>query len=290
MKTRVYREYDQEGLDREYDNRTKSPGFDFDGFLKWCAAESERARRDVRCALDVAYGPSDAETLDVFMPPGAKAGRRVDVFFHGGYWRLLHKNDFSYVANGLVPHDTISVIVNYALMPSVTMDQLIGQCRAALRWIHAHIAEYGGDPSRISISGHSAGAQMVTMMLATDWPAYAPEMPASPFLAAAAISGIYDLEPIRLSFLNKTLALDETTARHNSPLLLTPTQRCPLWISLGEREGDEYLRQADTLADAWRGYGVPVDLTVEAGHDHFTIRAELGKPDSPLIGRIVAAR
>jgi acetyl esterase/lipase len=150
---------------------TVIPGFDFPAFLKWCDDESKHARLHRRCNLDVSYGHGPAKKLDIFPAEGINSGR-VEIFLHGGYWRLLDKINFSYVANGLAPHGVTSVIVNYGLIPNVTMAELVDQCRAAVAWTYRHIAEYGGDPEQLYVSGHSAGGRLIAMMMATDWQLY----------------------------------------------------------------------------------------------------------------------
>lgn len=270
----LYRGYDRAGLDREYDNRTKVPGFDFAGFLRDCEAHSEHARAVHDCVLDVPYGDSPAERLDIFR--AAAPGAPVHVFFHGGYWRMLDKKDFSYVANGLVPHGVTVVIVNYALIPKVGMDELIEQCRRSLRWVAGNIAAYGGDPDRISISGHSAGGHIVAMMLASEWQS-------PPFTHACAISGIFELEPVRLCFLNEILDLQPDVVARNSPRFLPRRVWCPFTVAVGEREGDEYLRQSNDFGAAWSDAGNTVNVDVLAGEDHFSIRAQYGDPGSDIV-------
>lgn len=268
----IFRGYDRAGLDREYDNRTKVPGFDFVAFLAQCERASEAARRRHDCVLDVPYGASPAERLDIFRAetPGAP----VHVFFHGGYWRMLDKQDFSYVADGLVPHGTTVVVVNYALIPGVDMAELVAQCRRALQWVAGNIAAHGGDPDRISVSGHSAGGHIVAMLLAGDTPA---------LTRACALSGIFELEPIRLGFLNEVLGLrPEDVARH-SPRFLPRRQWCPLTLAVGASEGDEYLRQSEEFGQAWSGAADRPKVLALPGQDHFSIRAQLGDPESEVV-------
>ena len=273
MGNTLFRGYDREALDRQYDNRNKVPGFDFATFLRLCDEKSVAARAAHDCVLDVAYGDSPAERLDIFR--ARTAGAPVHVFFHGGYWRLLDKKDFSYIADGFVPHDVTVVVVNYALMPGVSMDELISQCRRSLQWVAANIAAYGGDPARMSISGHSAGGHITAMMLAID---------GIPRLThACAISGIFELEPIQLCFLNDTLHLDEGDVARNSPRFLPRQTWCPLTIAVGEREGDEYLRQSREFGEAWSGEQDTPRVVILDGVDHFDARAQLGDPDSRMI-------
>jgi arylformamidase len=277
MATPVFRDYDQKALDAEYDNRVKVKDA-----LEWMAragAESARARAELPLRFDVAYGTHHGERLDVF--PAAKPGPApVHVFIHGGYWQRMDKADFSFVVRGLRPAGALTVAVNYGLVPSIDLDELVRQCRAAVAFVHRHAREWGGDPERISVSGHSAGGHLVAMLLATDWAAFG--APGDVVKAGCAISGLYDLEPIRLCYLNDVLKLTPEVARRNSPVHLAPSRPTPLILALGGTEGPEYHRQTDELAGAWRARGVPIEVLDLAGHDHFSIVAELESPFSPL--------
>jgi len=277
MTTPVFRDYDQKALDAEYNNRVKVTNA-----LDWLAragAESARARAELPLAFDVAYGAHHAERLDVF--PAARPGPApVHVFVHGGYWQRMDKADFSFVVRGLRPAGAVTVVVNYGLVPSIDLDELVRQCRAAVAWIHRHARRWGGDPDRITVSGHSAGGHLVAMLLATDWADF--DAPADVVKGGCAISGLYDLEPIRLCYLNEALRLTPEVARRNSPVHLAPAHPTPLILAVGGTEGAEYHRQTDDLASAWRARGLPVDVLDLAGHDHFSIVAELESPFSPL--------
>ncbi len=277
MTTPVFRDYDQKALDAEYNNRVKVTNA-----LDWLAragAESARARAELPLAFDVAYGAHHAERLDVF--PAARPGPApVHVFVHGGYWQRMDKADFSFVVRGLRPAGAVTVVVNYGLVPSIDLDELVRQCRAAVAWIHRHARRWGGDPDRITVSGHSAGGHLVAMLLATDWADF--DAPADVVKGGCAISGLYDLEPIRLCYLNEALRLTPEVARRNSPVHLAPAHPTPLILAVGGTEGAEYHRQTDDLASAWRARGLPVEVLDLAGHDHFSIVAELESPFSPL--------
>jgi arylformamidase len=125
-------------------------------------------------------------------------------------------------------------------------------------------------------------------LMSTDWPAFA-GLPADVVKAGCGISGLYDLEPIRLSYLNQTLGLTMETARRNSPVHLVPAAAGPLLLPVGEKEGDEYHRQTESLAAAWRRRGGRVEVMDMTGHDHFSIVTELGAPGTPL-GRAILAQ
>ncbi len=279
----LYRHFDRTALDAEYNNREKVA--DFPEWLERCQRRSAESREAFAGNLDIAFGPSGAETLDIFY--SGRQGKPGDampihVFLHGGYWQALSKDEFSYVANATRGTDALCVVVNYALVPDVTMDGLVDQCRRALAWLWHHAAEYGGDPTRITVSGHSAGGHLVAMLAATDWPAVDPDCPTGLVRHGLSISGLLDLEPIRLCYLNDVLGMDAETARRLSPVTLANRGGTTLHCVFGELEGEEYRRQSESLAARW-------DLaTAESleGHDHFSIASLLDDPESALSGML----
>ncbi len=273
----VYLHYDQAALDTEYDNRKKVPNHQ--EWLSRYAAESARARTDFEARLDVPFGTHAGERLDIF--PARAGGAPVHVFIHGGYWQWLDKSDFSFVARGLQPEGAAVVVVNYALIPAVGMDELVRQCRASIAWVHRHAASFGGDPNRIYVSGHSAGGDLVAMAMSTDWRAFG-GLPTDVIKAGCAISGLYDLEPIRLCYLNAVLKLTPEDARRNSPVHCAPGRSGPLLLTLGGLEGVEYHRQSETLAATWHSRKLPCQVVPMGKHDHFSIVAELEDSSSTL--------
>jgi len=285
--TKIFRDYDQAGLDAEYDNRAKVESALDD--LQACADESAAARRELGGERNVAYGAHPAETLDIFPPQQPGAGPApVHVFYHGGYWRALSKDEFSFVARAFAPKGAITVVVDYALVPSVDMAELIRQCRTALAWCWKHAERFGGDRDRLHISGHSAGGHITAMMVATDWQQFDPDLPAAPIRAACGISGLYDLEPIRLCFLNQDLGLTPETAARLSPIRLSPGSTPDLALVVGGLEGPEYLRQTEALAQAWDDSGLAITTAVLPDIHHFSIIAELNDPASRLSGMLQA--
>ena len=276
---RVFRHFDQAGLDAEYNNRFKVPASA--DWLQRFLMRSAETREAMAVTRDIAYGSSAAETLDIFRcgdPESVPGGAPVHVFFHGGYWQALGKADFSFVANATRNEDALCAVVNYELVPDVDMDTLVAQCRRSLVWLWHHVAEHGGNPARIVVSGHSAGGHLVAMMAATDWPAQDPACPPDLVKHGLSISGLMDLEPIRLCYLNEVLGLDADTVRRNSPVALTNASGASLQCVVGDREGEEYLRQSASLAARWQG-ATCSELT---DHDHFSIVMALDDPDSTL--------
>lgn len=279
----VYNGLSQAQLDAEYNNSEKVS--DAAAHLEWYTAISDHTRRTMGCELDIQYGPSSDESLDLFFPNGESGGpaaRPVHVFIHGGYWRALHKDNFSYVANALSGSNGICAVINYALVPDISFEELVEQCRSSMIWLWKNIADYGGNPNRISISGHSAGGHLVGMMMATDWPRQHHLCPSDLIKGGVSLSGLMDLEPIRLSFLNETLGLNEEVARRNSPVHLSNRGRGELTCYYGKLEGLEYRKQSEDLAEKW----ARTDAKGLANHDHFTIARELNSPDSEISRRI----
>ncbi|MBM3488357.1 MAG: alpha/beta hydrolase [Alphaproteobacteria bacterium] len=286
---KLYRDFDQTGLDAQYNIRARVPSFEAD-IARW-GDKSLRAAKSLAATLDVAYGPGAAEKLDIF-PAGAAAP--VLVFIHGGYWRAMDKEIHRFPALGLVPAGIACVTINYALAPSVRMDEIVREVRSALAWVWRNARMFGADPDRIHVCGHSAGGHLTAMTLATDWPGFAADLPPRLVKGGMPISGIYDLEPIRLCYLNSDVRLDQAEARRNSPMFLAP--RGPSWMTaaLGGLEAQEFHRQQAELAAGWRSHGLDVAEITNPRDHHFDIVDRLSEPDDPLtralVARIKAAR
>ncbi len=242
-------------------------------------AQAQHARSSLRCHLDVPYGPTLQETLDIF--PADTPHAPVFVFIHGGYWRALSSKEFSGVALGLHPLGITTVVLNYALCPFVTIAEITRQCRAAVAWTLRNIAHYGGDPARVGVGGHSAGGQLSAMCLQTAWDSdYG--LPRDPLKAAVLISGLHDLEPLRYSYLQPMIQIDEHTVRHYSPATQVRACPTPTLVSWGGAESSEFARQSALYHAAAQAQGNPCELQPVAGADHFSVIHALERSDSPM--------
>ena len=161
----------------------------------------------------------------------------------------MDKESFNYPAIGLGKAGVVYISINYALAPTVSLDEIVGQCRQAITWVHRNAETFGGDPNRIHISGHSAGGHLTAMMLSTDW-AKRGELE-SKLAGGIAISGLFDLVPILETSINDEVQLDRISARRNSPSGLLPANGAPFIATVGGNETDEFLRQSRDYAAAW---------------------------------------
>jgi len=252
---------------------------------KHFVAQSTLARATLKHTLDVPFGQTLQETLDIF--PADVPNAPVFVFIHGGYWRALSSKEFSGVALGLQRRGITTVVVNYALCPFVTLDEITRQVRAAVAWTVHNIADYGGDPQRIAVGGHSAGGHLTAMCLRTDW-ARDYGLATDPIKAALCISGIYDIAPLRYSYLQPMIQLDDGIVRRNSPQFLCRPCATPTWVTWGGAESAEFARQAQTFHDTWTALGNYSELRPIAGADHFTVLAGFEQPDGELCAWLAA--
>lgn len=263
--------------DAQYNNRARVPEA-AQVMARWTEA-SAVARQGLRGALDVAYGETDAERLDLFAPE--RPGAPVLVFIHGGYWRALDKSDQSFIAPQLVQSGAMVVIPNYALCPAVQIEDIALQLTRALAWTWRHAQAHGGDPSRIVVAGHSAGAHLAAMLLCCRWKDVDAELPPRLLQGALGISGLYDLEPVRQApFLQSTLALTPARVRRLSPAFF-PRPKGPLYAVVGNLESDEFIRQNQLIRDQWGPSTVPVCETLNQRH-HFDVLHDLADPSARL--------
>jgi arylformamidase len=267
--TIVWGTFDQETLDAEYNAAGTVPSLE-PYFVRY-ERESARVRADYECRTDLHYGPGERETLDVF--PAWRAGAPVLVYMHGGYWRRLSKDYFDFVAEPFVRAGAAVVVFNYALAPTVTLDEIVREMREAVAWVHAHAADANADANRIYASGHSAGGQLAGILAGTAWDERG--LPADLVKGVVGISGLYDLEPVRLSNVNDWLHLDRAAAERNSPMRHLPDAITPLLAVVGSGETSEFRRQTIAFAEAWRANGSPADARVLEGLNHYDIVLDL---------------
>src|SRR5262252_3688611 len=157
------------------------------------------------------------------------------------------------------------------------MDSIVREARTALRWLHQNLATLGGDPTQLYVSGWSAGGHLTAML-----------MDEAAVAGGLAISSLFDLEPIRLCYLNDKLGLDVEEACRNSPLMNLPARAAKLIIAYGSDELPELKRQSNEFAAAWSGRGLPGAIIEVAGCHHYAVLEQLARPDG-LLAKMLAS-
>jgi arylformamidase len=264
-------------LDRMYNNRAMVPDY-ADYFQRWAASSADAIRTETR-ELDIRYGGGPNEHLDVFETAGRAAP--VLFFIHGGYWRSLDKRDHSFIAPAFTRKGVCVVVPNYALAPAVTVPEIAMQLVHALAWTWRTVARFGGDPSRITVAGHSAGGHLAALMQTCIWPALAADLPADLVKNALSISGLHDLDPIRRAPFLSVLNLTPAQVRQASPALLPAPAHAHLAAVAGGDESPEFHRQIELIRQAWGEKKVPVCETLP-GLNHFSVLDALVEPQHRL--------
>jgi arylformamidase len=268
----LYRGMDRAQLDAAYNNSAAVPTVDATR-ADW-DARSASVRQSRRDHLDLAYGDRPRQRLDLFLADSPSAPTLM--FIHGGYWQNNDKERFDFLAEGPLAHGINVAVVEYTLAPDARLDQIVGEIRRSVAWLDEHLGDYGADPARIYVSGHSAGGHLTASM-----------MNLREVKGGLAISGLFDLEPIRLNYLNVKLGLDPAEARRNSPILHLPATAGPLITAYGTAELPELRRQSIDYAEAWIGHALPGRLMPVSGANHFTILESLADPDGALTHAVV---
>jgi arylformamidase len=258
---------DQAALDKAYDVENSVP--DFSTYAQKFVSESEVARAALNCRLNVPYGPTRMENVDIFMPKTGKGKAPILVFIHGGYWKLLDASVFSMMATGPVEAGMCVVNVTYALCPEVEIGEIVRQVRAAVAWTARNAESFGGDPDRIIVSGHSAGGHLTATTLLTDWDQYG--LPANVVKGGFAISGLFDLEPLSHCFMQPALRLTGETIMRHSPLRNVVANQIPLAIAWGDADPEAFSGQSKRFAAAWSAAGNRHGIFEIANANHFQV-------------------
>jgi arylformamidase len=288
---RVWGPYTQTELDAQYNQMSAMSEAERQEHHHFKTTQSTRVRavlaRDA--IFDVAYGADAAERLDIFRPSSSApqgSGWPIQIYFHGGAWKAGKKEDVSFIAEPFVARGVMFVAIDYGHVPEVTLDEHVRQARAALLWVYRNAEKLGGDPARLFISGHSSGGHVCAAVAVTDWPALH-GLPADVVKGAAPISGMYDLAPVRLSWRNSYLSLDQSAAERLSPILHIPERAhertLPIVLGYGSRELDEFKRQGREFATAWRRSGHPCVEIELLGLNHFAVNHAFANPQGPLL-------
>ena len=254
--------YSPEFCEREYNARAAVPEHK-DFLIRW-ASRSAMTRAKLSCYPDLAYGKGEKRTLDFFP---CTDPRGLLVFIHGGYWRGLDKNDFSFIAEPFVDRGIAVAAVNYPLCPDVSVLEIVEECAGAFAWLCKARARFGLADKPIVLAGHSAGGHLVSMLHTVDWSKRGVDT--TRVGGSIAISGIYDLEPLLHTSMNADIRLDPAQVPGVSPVHLAALLERPLLLFSGAQESHEFRRQSVLLHRAWPAIcQVPVEMP---GCHHFSV-------------------
>lgn len=282
----IYSSFDQVTLDREYSPSSCVDDIDVYIFeyLRGSRKAREAAIEQGSGLFDLAYGTSGDEILDLFLPDAAGPAP-LQIYIHGGYWQALSKDESSFAAPLFQQHGSFFAALNYALAPAVGLTEIVTQNRRAIAWLYQQAGQWGIDRDRMYVSGSSAGAHLAMMMLLTDWTQYG--LPKNAIKGICAVSGIYDLEPIRLSYVNEALEMDAGEAAANSPMEQTVRNQCPIILAYGDNETSEFKRQTDEYRELLLATNKTVSFNEIKDRNHFDVILDLMDADTWLSQQIL---
>ena len=262
-----------------YRNRDFIP--DFDAIMAETEARSRAFADRARVERSVSYGDTPRQSFDLVFPPDPAPGAPLHMFIHGGYWRAGSKEAHTLVAAPVVAAGGIAAIVGYDLMPGTRLSGIVAQVRRAARHLVALAPEIGASPERFTVSGHSAGAHLATL-LAAEAPGDAgpPDVPALRGLLL--VSGIYDLSGIPGSFLKDEAGMRVDEAAAWSPLLARHRHGPLRIITRGENETAPFHEQAVALGALLDREGQDAVVETVPAANHLTVVFELADPEAPL--------
>ncbi|MBO39820.1 MAG: esterase [Rhodospirillaceae bacterium] len=279
---KIFLDYTQEELDWQYDHSKRFP--DTSLFQKERGDASLAAQKKVKGLLNIPYGNDKREVLDIFPAENTKAP--VIVFMHGGAWTRGSKEGYSFPAAEFVPRGVTWVATEFTNVPEGTLSNQVRQNRDAVAWVYNNAEAYGWDRDKIYIAGHSSGAHMCAMSLVTDWKQLY-DLPRDLIKGAIAISGMYDLEAVYLSYRNTYLNLSQKDWRENSPIFHIPlVSDTPLLIGCAEHDTAEFHRQPEDFIKAWQSAGHSGELIKLMDRHHFTGSMCFGEVEHPLFNKI----
>jgi arylformamidase len=266
--------------DREYNTRAYAPDHleVLDRIARGAAAYRAKATAEQRAELDIRYGSTPRQIVDIFYSNAGKDAP-LAVYIHGGFWRALQPSAFSEVAAGLNARGVTVTLPGYDLAPQVGIGDIVEQMRAALVFLHKKFGK------RMLVLGHSAGGHLAACMIATDWTKLG--APADLVPAGMGISGLYDLAPLVHTAMNADWKLTDAEAKRLSPLLMPAPKGKTFDCVVGGIESAEFLRQSRELAEVWGKAGVATRYDAPAGIHHFTVIEPLTDGDSGMVNRLL---
>lgn len=263
-------------MEFQYNPRVSVP--EYPELAKTRAAQAKKVRESAKSWLNVAYGSSPRETLDIYAAD--RPAGPVLVYIHGGYWRSGSKEDNCNFVPTFTKRGATVVLVEYDLCPQVTVAEIVRQTRASIAWVYRNIARYDADPSKLFVSGHSAGGHLTAMALAHDWTREG--LPNDLIKGAVATSGVYDLEMVMKISVQEQVRMTPQDAKANGPLLNPPSVKCPLVVAVGGDEPKGWQQMSEDYFQYCKQNGMKVEYLIEPKANHYTMSEHLLDDTRPL--------
>jgi arylformamidase len=279
----VWLDMDQAELDAAYDQIKYAPNLP--QITKRYATNSEAVRARLGAPRRFAYGTTPIEGLDLYATKRPNAP--INVFIHGGAWRVGLAKDYAYPAELFVHAGAHFVVPDFVWVQDAgaSLMPMADQVRRAVAWVYRNAQSFGGDPNRIYVSGHSSGGHLAGVILTTDWQKEF-NLPADTVKGGLCCSGMFDLKPVRLSARSNYVKFTDEIEQALSPQRHLNHLHAPVIIAYGTLETPEFQRQSRDFAAAVKAAGKPVELRVAEGYNHFEIIETLANPHG-LLGRAV---
>ena len=271
-----YKGFRADELEYQFNPRVSVP--EFPELSKVRAALSRKVRESAKSWLDVPYGKSPREKLDIYAAD--KPSGPVLVYLHGGYWRGGSKEDNCNFAPTFTARGATVVLVEYDLCPRVTVSEIVGETRSAVAWIYRNIARYRGDPGKIHLAGASAGGHLTAMALAHDWEKQ--DLPRDIIKGAVVMSGVYDLDMVMRISVQEEVRLTPEMARENNPFLHPPMASCPILVAVGGAEPKGWQQMSEDFFNYCKARGPSVKYLVVPGANHYTVPEQFLDASSSL--------
>jgi len=271
-----YRNFRPDELEFQYNPRVSVP--EYPQLAEVRSAKSRTVRDSAKSWLNIAYGTSPREALDIYA--GEKAGGPALVYIHGGYWRSGSKEDNANFVPAFTQRGATVALVEYDLCPQVTVSDIVGETRSAVAWVYRNIAGYGGNPGKIYLAGSSAGGHLTAMALANDWEKQT--LPRDIIKGALAMSGVYDLDMVMRISVQEEVRLTPELVRENNPFLHPPLARCPILVAVGGAEPKGWQQMSEDYFNYCKARGLSVEYLVVPGANHYTVPEGLANEKNPL--------
>ncbi len=243
---------------------------------RW-GSNSDLVRSRLGEPLKFAYGTEPVESMDVY--PTSQPNAPVHIFIHGGAWQQGTAESYGFPAELFVNAGVHYVVPDFSWIQDVgdSLYPIVDQLRRAIAWVYHNADQFGGDAERLFLSGHSSGGHLAGVLLTTDWENES-GLPADVIKAGLCCSGMFDLQPVRLSHRGDYVDFTDDMEHDMSPIRHIDKIRAPLVVAYGSYETPEFKRQSSDFASAVADAGKPVELIVAENYNHFEIIETLANP------------